>query len=76
MTMIGIHIAASMMLLRYFPPILGLEKSFNTSSIHALYSSKRIIVGCVILLFLAMFWTNTWLLTLGQRWLNNLFSAV
>ncbi|KAJ7896586.1 hypothetical protein B0H13DRAFT_2276069 [Mycena leptocephala] len=50
MTIIGIHIAASMMLLR----------------IHALYSSKRIVVGCVLSLFLVMFGMNAWLLTQGE----------
>ncbi|KAJ7644424.1 hypothetical protein FB45DRAFT_897880 [Roridomyces roridus] len=55
MTVIGIHIAAMMMLLR----------------INALYSAQRIIVACVFLLFLIMLGVNAWLLTRGEPVIHN-----
>ncbi|KAJ7037766.1 hypothetical protein C8F04DRAFT_952229 [Mycena alexandri] len=60
MTVIGIHVVAIMMLLR----------------IRALYSTQRIVVGCVFLLFMIMFVVNAWLLTRGQPVAHNPLSGV
>ncbi|KAJ7698464.1 hypothetical protein B0H16DRAFT_1645079 [Mycena metata] len=60
MTVIGIHVVAIMMLLR----------------IKALYSTQRIVVGCVFLLFMIMFVVNAWLLTRGQPVEHNPHSGV
>ncbi|KAJ7457598.1 hypothetical protein B0H11DRAFT_2243357 [Mycena galericulata] len=60
MTLIGIHVVAIMMLLR----------------INALYSERRIVVGCVFFLFSVMFTVNTWLLTKGEPVSHNPASGV
>ncbi|KAJ7646189.1 hypothetical protein B0H17DRAFT_1215759 [Mycena rosella] len=60
MTMIGIHIVAIMMLLR----------------INALYADKRVVGGCLLLLFMIMFGMNAWLLTRGEPVAHNPQSGV
>ncbi|KAJ7920746.1 hypothetical protein B0H13DRAFT_1986067 [Mycena leptocephala] len=60
MTVIGIHVVGLMMLLR----------------ISALYSSQRIIVGGVFVLFMVMFCMNAWLLTKGEPVEHNPLSGV
>ncbi|KAJ7729717.1 hypothetical protein B0H14DRAFT_3511716 [Mycena olivaceomarginata] len=60
MTVIGIHVVGIMMLLR----------------ISALYSTQRIVVGAVFVLWLVMFSVNAWLLTRGEAVLHNPESGV
>ncbi|KAF7297562.1 hypothetical protein MKEN_01378700 [Mycena kentingensis (nom. inval.)] len=60
MTLIGIHVVALMMLLR----------------IYALYSTKRVIVWGVGLLFLVSLGMNAWLLTRGEAVVHNPDSRV
>ncbi|KAJ7681234.1 hypothetical protein B0H14DRAFT_3062449 [Mycena olivaceomarginata] len=60
MTVIGIHVVGIMMLLR----------------IGALYSTQRIVVGAIFVLWLVMFSVNAWLLTRGEAVLHNPESGV
>ncbi|KAJ7070159.1 hypothetical protein C8F01DRAFT_976810 [Mycena amicta] len=68
MTLIGIHVVALMMLLRYV--LLSSRSAQDLTSrcfrIHAMYSSQRLVVGGVAFLFLVTFTMNAWLLTRGQ----------